>query len=60
MGILLLIIVGVLIYFIVQAQKTRGQIATPQESPLDLLKKRYAKSEITKEEYERMKKDLEG
>ena len=60
MGIVLLIIVGVLIYFIVQAQKTKGQTSIPKESPLDLLKKRYAKSEIAKEEYERMKKDLEG
>ena len=60
MWIILLIIVGVLIYFIVQAQKTKGQTSTPKESPLDLLKKRYAKGEIAKEEYERMKKDLEG
>ncbi|MBO8131992.1 MAG: SHOCT domain-containing protein [Candidatus Marinimicrobia bacterium] len=29
------------------------------ESPLDVLKSRYARGEITKEEFERMKKDIE-
>jgi len=60
MWIIFLIAVGLLIYFIVQAQKTKGRTPTQSESPLDILKRRYAKGEIAREEYERMKKDLEG
>lgn len=32
----------------------------PRETPLDILKKRYAKGEINQDEFERMKKDLES
>ncbi|WP_339790123.1 SHOCT domain-containing protein [uncultured Imperialibacter sp.] len=32
---------------------------TKKETPLDLLKKRYAKGEISKEEYEDIKKSLQ-
>lgn len=60
MWIIFLIVIGLLIYFVVQAQKTKGQTPTGNENPLDILKGRYAKGEITREEYERMKKELEG
>jgi len=60
MWIIFLIVIGVLIYFILQAQKTKGRTPTQEESPLDILKRRYANGEIAREEYERMKKDLEG
>jgi putative membrane protein len=60
MWIIFLIVIGLLIYFIIQSQKTKGHAPTQNESPLDTLKKRYAKGEIAREEYERMKKDLEG
>ncbi len=58
MWIIFLIMVGLLIYFVVQTQKTKGP-TIPGESPVDILKRRYAKGEITKEEYEKMKKDIE-
>ena len=59
MWIIFLIVVGVLIYFIVQVQKTKGQTPAQGESHLDILKKRYAKGEISKEDFDRMKRDLE-
>jgi putative membrane protein len=58
MWLLFLIVIGLLVYFIIQNHKTKSWTPTQNESPLDILKKRYAKGEITKEEYESMKKDL--
>jgi putative membrane protein len=60
MWIIFLVVVGLLIYFIIHSQKQKGQTPTQNENHLDILKRRYAKGEITKEEYERMKKELEG
>jgi uncharacterized membrane protein len=59
MGLFLLIGIGVLIYLFV-ANKDRlgfgdGLI---RETPLEILKKRYAKGEITREQFEKMKNDL--
>ena len=58
MWILLLVAVGLIAYFLVRASK-EGNIRGPHETPLDLLKKRYARGEITKERYEEIKQDLE-
>jgi len=60
MWIIVLIVIGVLVYFIVQARKTKGPAPTQNESPQDILKRRLAKGEISREQYEKMKKDLEG
>jgi len=58
MWIIFLIVIGLLVYFIYQAHKTKGQAPTENESPLEILKRRYAKGEITKEQFEAMKEDL--
>ncbi|MFO7570707.1 MAG: SHOCT domain-containing protein [Smithellaceae bacterium] len=58
MWLIILIILVAAIYFIVMAIKSRQVTGSSLETPLDILKKRYAKGEITKEDFERMKKDL--
>jgi putative membrane protein len=70
MWIIFLIVIGFLIYFFVQNQKAKGFFdqsqnpkgpsAAQDESPLDILTRRFAKGEIEKEQYEKMKNDLEG
>ncbi len=51
-----LVILGVLFFFKMISDRSRP--AEKGETALDILKKRYAKGEITKEEFERMKDDL--
>jgi len=61
MWIVFLVILLVVVYFIVQATRPRSSNReAPEESPMSILKKRYAKGEISREEFERMKKDLES
>ena len=57
-------IIGLIIYLVVnQGNKNRHvNIPTPyphHDSPLDILKSRYAKGEISKEQFDQMKKDIE-
>jgi len=51
-----LVIAGIA-YFI-QTISGRSKMRGSEETPLDILKKRYAKGEISKEEFEKMKDDL--
>ena len=57
-----LVIIGIIVWLLIN-QSTRNrnqnQINPHLESPLDILKKRYAKGEITKEQFDQMKKDLQ-
>ncbi len=57
MWLILLVVIGVVIYFVLQASKNSS--GSTREAPLDILKKRYAKGEITKEEFDKMKADIE-
>lgn len=59
-----LVIIGLIVWLLInQSNRSRNQNQDQMnphlESPLDILKKRYAKGEITKEQFEEMKKDLQ-
>ena len=60
MGMLLIVILVVAaIYWFAREAKSKTK-SVSGETPLDILKKRYAGGEITKDDFERMKKDLEA
>jgi putative membrane protein len=56
--IFLLIVIAVVIFFVVKISQDKGTSGSHRETPLDVLKTRYAKGEISKEEFDRMKEDL--
>ncbi len=59
-----LVVIGVVLYLIFgrgRGPRICGPGSGPlEESPLDILKKRYAKGEITREEFEQMKRDVQS
>jgi putative membrane protein len=60
MWLIVLVLVGVVIYYLLQISRSKGSDSSIVETPLDILKKRYAKGEIDKGEFDRKKKDLEA
>ena len=53
-----LIIIG--IFFVFQSKsKTNSGSSSDKETPMDILKKRYARGEIDEDEFNRRRKDLE-
>lgn len=58
MWIIMLILIGVVVYFLFQGSKSNRPVGLTMETPLEILKKRYAKGEIDKKEFDRMKNDL--
>jgi putative membrane protein len=51
-----LVILGIV--HIVMTISRRAGRSGPDDTPLDILRKRYAKGEISKEEFERMRDDI--
>jgi putative membrane protein len=56
-----IIILAIIIWAVIRIANTSQNRRSNNsgETPLDILKKRYARGEISKEQYEQMKKDLE-
>jgi len=60
MWLIWILIAGVIIYFVVDRMKNSPKTGNSStETALDILKKRYARGEITKEEFEKLKIDIE-
>lgn len=60
MMLLILIILVAAVFLavrLIRPGRTHGESA---ETPLDIIRKRYARGEITKEQYDRLKSDLAG
>ncbi len=57
MWLILLVFIALVIFFIFSSKKYVKR--DEGETALEILKKRYAKGEISKQEFEKMKKDLE-
>lgn len=55
----ILVIVGIVILARGVFSRTTGGSTAAPESPLDILKRRYAKGEIDKVEFEQKKKDIQ-
>ena len=58
MWIIFLILVGIIVFFMWRGDKGGAFRGGTKETPLEILERRYASGEITKEKFEEMKRDL--
>ena len=57
--IIMVVIVAVIIYFLIsQAKQSPQESGFDNNNPVTILKERYARGEITREEYEQLLKDI--
>lgn len=56
---LLIIVIGILLVRKLWRENHDKQVPTESKTATDILKERYAKGEISKEEFEQIKKDIE-
>jgi putative membrane protein len=48
---------GILVYLIIRDQSSGAMLR--REDPMQILRERYARGEISKDDFERMRKDIE-
>jgi putative membrane protein len=61
LDLILLLVVGAIVYALGwRPQFSQTRPAPTSQTPLEILKARYAHGEITREEYDQMRRDLEG
>ena len=58
MILMLVLVIGGMVFFIKIVTSRGGKTPETKDSVMEILKTRYAKGEITREEFEQMKKDL--
>lgn len=58
--IFLIVLIAAAIWWFTKGAGSKDHGRLPGEGPLDILKRRYAAGEITKEQFESMKKDLDA
>ena len=56
---ILIIVIGILLVRKLWRESLHNQVIIVSKTALDILKERYAKGEISKEEFEQIKKDIE-
>jgi len=56
---ILIIVIGILLVRKLWRERSDTQVPTVSKTALDILKERYAKGEISKEEFEQIKQDIE-
>jgi len=59
MGFLFLIIFIAAVFFLVFYIRSKNVKGGMPETPIDILKKRYARGELSKEDFDRLKRDLQ-
>lgn len=56
---LFFVLLGIGIYLVFRLAKTRASVPETADTPLEILRKRYARGEINREQYEETKRNLE-